>query len=1199
MADDREKQKIPFYKLFSFADRYDLSMMFMGIISSVGSGVGMPILMILIGQYIQAFGSSDPSTIVPSVRKVALKGVYLGVGVALATFLQMFCWIISGERQARRMRVAYLEAVLKQDISFFDKETTGEVIGSLTGDTVLIHDAIGDKVGKFIQAMSTFLASYTIAFTKGWLLSLLVLSCIPPLAITGVLMSKYISSISLQGQVANAEAAEVVEQTLGAIRTKNITKYYKKTYVFMSRHAFASGLGIGIALLIIHSFNGLVMWYGSKLIIDKGFNGGNIINIIFCLIIGGMALGQAFPCLNAFAAGKTASYKMFQIIERKPLINISETKGIVLGNIRGELSLNGIYFSYPTRPEVQVLSGFSLYVPSGTTSALVGKSGSGKSTVISIIERFYDPQAGNVLIDGVNLKELQLKWVRHNIIGLVSQEPTLFSTTIKENIIYGKENATDEEINQALKVSNAAAFVEKLPMGIETMVSGIQLSGGQKQRIAIARAILKNPKILLLDEATSALDVKSEKLVKDALEGIMLNRTTIIVAHRLTTIRDAKTISVVHQGKIVEQGNHEELILRPDGAYSQLIRLQEDANKVDNMPPSDGTYDDDTSIVSLNMSATNPADDQEMSELEDTACTQKDQLLQHVSFMQLAYLNRPEVVFLLLGSIASFIKGLMPPFLGFLFSKIIKTYYEPPDEQRRDSVFWSLMFVALGCSSLTFIPMQQYLIGLAGGKLVQRIQSMCFRKVVHQEMSWFDDNANSSGAIETWLSTDALRVQNLVGDSLSLWVQNLTTNVAALTLVILAVLPLLASEGYLRMKFLQSSNGDSTVKYEEANQVAYGAVAGIRTVASFNAEGKLVHLYKNKCTNLMEQGFQRGYKSGICLGFAIFIIFAGGSLWFYVGENLVKEGKATFEQIFRVILVLLVSIQENTETNAAAPDFSKARTSAASIFKILYSKPKIDSSNNMGITLDNFRGDIDFQNVNFRYPARPGVLKLCLNIPAGKIVALVGESGCGKSTVINLLQRVYDIESGSILLDRVEIQEFKINWLRQQMGVVSQEPVLFNDTIKANVAYGKQGITTEDEIIVATNASNAHNFISSLPSGYDTLVGERGIQLSGGQKQRIAIARAILKNPKILLLDEATSALDAESEHIVQEAFERVMKNRTSIMVAHRLSSIKGADIIAVVKNGMIIEQGRHDVLMKIKNGVYASMHGLSTISTT
>ena len=214
-------------------------------------------------------------------------------------------------------------------------------------------------------------------------------------------------------------------------------------------------------------------------------------------------------------------------------------------------------------------------------------------------------------------------------------------------------------------------------------------------------------------------------------------------------------------------------------------------------------------------------------------------------------------------------------------------------------------------------------------------------------------------------------------------------------------------------------------------------------------------------------------------------------------------------------------------------------------------------------------------------------------------VALVGESGSGKSTVIALLERFYDPDSGKILLDGAEIQKLKLQWLRQQMGLVSQEPILFNDTIRANIAYGKQGEASEDEIVAAAEAANAHRFISGLPQGYDTSVGERGVQLSGGQKQRIAIARAIIKQPKILLLDEATSALDAESEHVVQEALDRVMVNRSTIVIAHRLSTIKGADAIAVVKNGVIAEKGSHEMLMKINEGVYASLVAIHMSSST
>lgn len=214
-------------------------------------------------------------------------------------------------------------------------------------------------------------------------------------------------------------------------------------------------------------------------------------------------------------------------------------------------------------------------------------------------------------------------------------------------------------------------------------------------------------------------------------------------------------------------------------------------------------------------------------------------------------------------------------------------------------------------------------------------------------------------------------------------------------------------------------------------------------------------------------------------------------------------------------------------------------------------------------------------------------------------VALVGESGCGKSTVITLLERFYNPNSGRILLDEIEIKNFKLSWLRQQMGLVNQEPALFNETIRTNISYGKHGEATEEEIIAATKAANAHDFISALPQGYDTSVGERGLQLSGGQKQRIAIARAILKDPRILLLDEATSAMDAESERVVQDALDRVMVDRTTVVVAHRLGTIKGADVIAVVRNGIIAEKGTHDELMDIRKGAYASLVALHMASST
>ncbi|PUZ64940.1 hypothetical protein GQ55_3G183200 [Panicum hallii var. hallii] len=369
--------------------------------------------------------------------------------------------------------------------------------------------------------------------------------------------------------------------------------------------------------------------------------------------------------------------------------------------------------------------------------------------------------------------------------------------------------------------------------------------------------------------------------------------------------------------------------------------------------------------------------------------------------------------------------------------------------------------------------------------------------------------------------------------------------------------------------------------YEEASQVAADAVVSIKTVASFCAQERVVSVYNNKCQASRTQGIRTRIIGGLGFGFSNMMVYTSSALCYFVAAQFVSHGKSTFPSVFKALLSLILAMIGLFEASTLASDTEKAKEAATSIFSIIDKKSKIDSSTEEGLTLDPVNGDIRFNHINFKYQCRLDIQifsDFTLNIPSGK----------WKSTVIALLERFYDPDSGTISLDGVDIRNLKISWLRNKMGLVSQEPVLFNDTISANIAYGKNEVS-EEEIIKASRAANAHEFISSMPQGYNTMVGERGTQLSGGQKQRVAIARAILKDPRILLLDEATSALDAESERVVQDTLNQAMVGRTTITVAHRLSTIQGADMIAVLKNGMIVEKGTHEALMGIEGGVYAS----------
>ncbi|KAH9731007.1 ABC transporter B family member 11 [Citrus sinensis] len=1179
-------ESVPFYKLFTFADSADTALMIIGSIGAIGNGLCLPLMTLLFGDLINTFGDNqNNSETVDKVSKVAVKFVYLGIGSGIASFLQVTCWMITGERQATRIRGLYLKTILRQDVAFFDNETnTGEVVGRMSGDTVLIQDAMGEKVGKFLQLMATFLGGFLIAFIKGWLLTLVMLSSIPLLAMSGGVMAIMISKMSSRGQGAYAKAASVVEQTIGSIRTvasftgekqamSNYKKFLVTAYKSGVQEGLAAGIGLGMVMLIVFCSYALSVWYGGKLILEEGYNGGQVVNVMVAVLTGSMSLGEASPCLSAFGAGQAAAFKMFETINRKPEIDAYDTKGKILDDIRGDIELRDVYFSYPARPNEQIFSGFSISISSGTTAALVGQSGSGKSTVISLIERFYDPQAGEVLIDGINLKEFQLQWIRKKI-GLVSQEPVLFTGSIKDNIAYGKDDATTEEIRVATELANAAKFIDKLPQGIDTLVGehGTQLSGGQKQRIAIARAILKDPRILLLDEATSALDAESEKVVQEALDRIMVNRTTVIVAHRLSTVRNADMIAVIHRGKIVEKGTHSKLVEDPEGAYSQLIRLQE-ANKeseqtIDGQRKSEISMDSRHSIsVSFGLPSGQFAD----TALGEPAGPSQptEEVAPEVPTRRLAYLNKPEIPVILAGTIAAMANGVILPVYGLLISSVIETFFKPPHELKKDSRFWALIYVALGAGSFLLSPAQSY-----------------FFAVIHMEVSWFDEPEHSSGAIGARLSADAASVRALVGDALARIVQNISTAAAGmiiaftasweLALIVLVMLPLIGVSGYTQMKFMKGFSADAKMKYEEASQVANDAVGSIRTVASFCAEEKVMQLYKKKCEAPMKTGIRQGMVSGGGFGASFFLLFAFYAASFYAGARLV----------FFSLTMTAIGISQSSSFSS---DSNKAKSAAASIFAIIDRESKIDPSDESGTILEDVKGEIELHHVSFKYPSRPDVQvfrDLNLKIRAGKTVALVGESGSGKSTVVSLLQRFYDPDAGHITLDG-------------QMGLVSQEPVLFNDTIRANIAYGKGGDATEAEIQAASEMANAHKFICSLQQGYDTMVGERGLQLSGGQKQRVAIARAIVKDPKILLLDEATSALDAESERVVQDALDRVMKNRTTVVVAHRLSTIKNADMIAVVKNGVIVEKGKHENLINIPDGFYASLIALHSSAST
>ncbi|KAL8480032.1 hypothetical protein ACS0TY_026820 [Phlomoides rotata] len=383
--------KLAYFKLFSFADPLDYALMAIGVIASLGIGLCLPLMTLLFGQLANSFGHNhDTPTLVNHVSQVSRKFVYLALGSGVAAFSQVSCWMITGESQGVRIRNLYLKAVLRQDIGYFDKETnTGEIVERISTHTAIIQDAIGEKVGKFLQLTSSFIGGFGITFSKGWLLTLVLLSAIPVLVLSAAVMTVLMVKLTTRGHAAYSEAAVVVDQTISSIRTvasftrerKAVYKYEKcvyKAYKVSVQEGLAAGLGSGVFMLVLFCSYALAVWFGAKMIINKGYSGGAVLNITMAVLLGSFSLGQISPCMSAFGAGREAAIKVLETIERKPEIDPYNTNGKVMKELNGDVELRDVYFSYPTRPDEPILKALFLRVHSGTSLALVGESGSGK-----------------------------------------------------------------------------------------------------------------------------------------------------------------------------------------------------------------------------------------------------------------------------------------------------------------------------------------------------------------------------------------------------------------------------------------------------------------------------------------------------------------------------------------------------------------------------------------------------------------------------------------------------------------------------------------------------------------------------------------------------------------------------------------------------------------------------------------------------
>ncbi len=882
--------------------------------------------------------------------------------------------------------------------------------------------------------------------------------------------------------------------------------------------------------------------------------------------------------------------------------------------MEGVIEFKKVSFAYPERKEHQVYRGLDIRIESGETVALVGPSGSGKSSAVQLIERFYDPHEGTITLDGKDLKSLNVKWLREQI-GLVQQEPVLFAGSIEENIRMGKRGSTAEEAVAAAKMANAHSFIESFPDGYKTEcgAGSSQLSGGQKQRIAIARAIIRDPSVLILDEATSALDATSERIVQEALDQLLAKkkRTTVIIAHRLSTIRNADKIVVLDGGRAVEVGTHDSLMAIDDGHYKTLVMLQSSGDSA----REDGATMDKGEETARKKSSSNvkhsatfsSADEDSDEAAEETVPEEEKTKAVNMSKKWLWDLSRQERPQLIVGVIGACMVGTVFPVLGFLISQMLEVFFnDDPQEMQRLARMWGLLFFGVGIFNGLGGFMRRYGFAVVTERLAARVRAMTYARMARREIAYFDQPANSAASLSTRLATDCLAVKSLVGESMGMIISQITTLAVSLilaftaswelSLVMMGLIPLIGLSFGMQMKFIQKAGGDAAGKLNHAGSIVSASVLQVRTVAAMGLEDHMFRHLVEAFEIPMVQSKKKGLVTGLAMGMAQCTILSGAGLAYYIGSLLFARDILSFQDIMQVILCIMFGAIGLGALAADAADKMTASIAAKRIKEFLDEAPADCATLHAkgdNVTSD-AAGTIEFKNVHFAYPARPDhqIYKgMNLVIEGGDTVALVGPSGCGKSSAVQLIERFYDPSEGAVFLDGQDIKSLSVHSLRQQIGLVSQEPILFAGSIQDNIRMGKKGCT-DDDVVAAAKMSNAHDFISTFPDGYKTECGAGSSQLSGGQKQRIAIARAIIRDPSVLILDEATSALDATSERIVQEALDQLLakKKRTTIIIAHRLSTIRNANKIVVLDGGTVVEVGTHDSLMAIEGGTYKQL---------